>query len=103
MGSLRPLNVRAQRHLLRLRSRTGRATAIRYLDLLAVAVTARGYRCVRRYQADEFPVRLPLLWIFALGPRHHVRVAVGVHAVAGGAWAYHEAGRGRHGYLAPCG
>ncbi|MFG2085204.1 MULTISPECIES: hypothetical protein [unclassified Spirillospora] len=103
MGSLRPLNVQAQRHLLRWRTQRGRTTAIRYLDLLAVAIASRGYRCVKLYQADEFPTRPPLLWVFAFGPDHHVRVAVSVRAVAGGTWAYHEAGRGGHGYLCPCG
>ncbi|XRQ10068.1 hypothetical protein ACN3XK_03940 [Actinomadura welshii] len=98
MGSLRPLNVR----LLRWRTRLGRTTAIRNLDLLAVAVQARSYRYVKLYQADELPARPPLLWVFAFSPDDHVRVAVSVHATADG-WAYYEAGRGRHGYLSPCG
>ncbi|GAA0589675.1 hypothetical protein [Actinomadura livida] len=99
MGSLRPLNVR----LLRWRTRPGRATAIRNLDLLAVAVQAKSYRYVKLYQADELPARPPLLWVFALSPDDHVRVAVSVHAVPGGGWAYYDAGRGRRGYLSPCG
>ncbi|WP_433228765.1 hypothetical protein [Actinomadura formosensis] len=102
MGSLRPLNVRAGRHLLRWRTRLGRTTAIRNLDLLAVAVQAKSYRCVKLYQADEFPTRPPVLWVLAFGPADYVRVAVNVQAVPGG-WAYYDAGRGRHGYLCPCG
>jgi hypothetical protein len=61
MGSLRPLNVWAGRHLLRWRTRLRRTTAIRNLDLLAVALQARSYRCVKLYQADEFPTRPPVL------------------------------------------
>ncbi|WP_165488346.1 hypothetical protein [Actinomadura formosensis] len=41
--------------------------------------------------------------MFAFGPNGHARVAVSVHAVPGGGWGYHQAGRGRQGYLAPCG
>jgi hypothetical protein len=103
MGPLHSLNVRAERHLLIWRTRLGRATAIRHLDLLAVAITPKGYRHIKLYQADEFPTRPPLLWVFAFSPHDHVRVAVTVHATSGGDWAYHEAGRGRHGYLSPCG
>lgn len=103
MGPLRPLNAPAGRHLLRWRTRLGRSTAIRDLDLLAVALQARSYRFVKLYQADEFPGRPPLLWVFAFGLDDHVRVAVGVQAVRGGGWAYYEAGRGGRGYLSPCG
>ncbi|TDD79723.1 hypothetical protein E1293_22455 [Actinomadura darangshiensis] len=103
MGSLRPLNVRAGRHLLGWRTRLGRSTAVRNLDLLAIAVQARSYRFVKLYQADEFPTRPPLLWVFAFSPDDHVRVAVTVHAMPGRGWAYYEAGRGRHGHLSPCG
>jgi hypothetical protein len=103
MGPLRPLNVQAERHLLRWRAWRGRGTAIRYLELLAVALHAEGYRCVKLYQADDLPNRPPVLWVFAFGPDDHVRVAVAVRAVPGGTWGYYRAGRGRHGYLAPCG
>ncbi|GAA1791273.1 hypothetical protein [Actinomadura chokoriensis] len=101
MGSLRPLNVQAGRHLLRWRTRLGRSTGIRNLDLLAVAVQARSYRFVKLYQADEFPTRPPVLWVFAFSPDDHVRIAITVHAMPGGGWAYYEAGSGRHGYLWP--
>ena len=89
--------------MLRWRTRLGRSTAIRNLDLLAVALQTRSYRFVKLYQADEFPTRPPVLWVFAFGPDDHARVAVTVQAVPGGGWAYYEAGRGRHGYLSPCG
>ncbi|MFV2172765.1 hypothetical protein ACFHW2_19950 [Actinomadura sp. LOL_016] len=71
----------------------GRSTAIGHLDVLARALRPMGYRCVALYRADDLPVRPPLLWVFALGPRDHVRVAIGAHAVPGG-WTYHESGRG---------
>ncbi|MFI0369184.1 hypothetical protein ACH35V_14975 [Actinomadura sp. 1N219] len=103
MGSLRPLNVRAELFVLRWRTRLGRATAIHYLDLLDVAVASKGYRCVKVYQAEEVPIRPPLLWVFAFSPDNHVKVAVSVRATPGGTWSYYEAGRGRHGYLSPCG
>ena len=51
----RPLNVQAGRHMLRWRTRLGRSTAIRNLDLLAVALQAKSYRFVKLYQADEPP------------------------------------------------
>ncbi|QFG23645.1 hypothetical protein [Actinomadura sp. WMMB 499] len=84
-----------------LSSRTwrGRATAVGHLDALAVVLRPMGYQCVALYAADELPVRPALLWVFAFGPRGHVRVAVGVRAVPGGGWAYYEAGRGR---FCPC-
>lgn len=103
MGSLRPLTARVEHHFLRRRTRRGRGTAIRYLDLLGVAVQAKGYKIVKLYQADDLPTHLPVLWVFAFSPTDHVRVAISVRAVAGGAWTYHQPGRGRHGYLAPCG
>ena len=76
---------------------------IRYLDLLTAGLQTKGYKCVKLYQADDLPNRPPVLWVFAFGADGHVRVAVTVHAVPGGAWGYFQAGRGRHGYLAPCG
>lgn len=103
MGQVRPLTARAERHVLRLRTHFGRSTAVRYLDLLAVALKPKGYRFVRLYRPDEFPISLPLLWVYAVGPDDHVGVVVSARAVAGGMWAYHEAHRGRFGYLYPCG
>ncbi|MEU5990628.1 hypothetical protein ABZ806_16790 [Spirillospora sp. NPDC047418] len=102
MGSLRPLNVQAGRNLSRWRTRLGRTTAIRNLDLLAVAVQTKSYRCIKLYQAAEVPSRPPLLWVFAFGPNDHVRLAVTVHATPGRGWAYYEAGRGRRSYISPC-
>ncbi|NVI89128.1 hypothetical protein [Actinomadura sp. BRA 177] len=97
------MSVQVERYVLRWRTRLGRATAIRHLDLLALAVQAKGYRHVKLYQADEIPTRPPVLWVFAFSPDDHVRVAVSVHAMPSGGWAYCEAGRGRHSYLSPCG
>jgi hypothetical protein len=102
VGSLRPVSVQAEPYVLRWRTWRGRPVATRYLDLLAIAVQAKGYRCVKLYEATDLPARPHVLWVFAFGPDDHVRVAVTVCAVAGG-WGYHQAGRGRHGYLAPCG
>ncbi|WP_141581581.1 hypothetical protein [Actinomadura sp. WMMA1423] len=101
MGPLRPLIVQAGGRLL-WRTRSGRATAIRHLELLAAAIEARGYRCVRHYQADDFPTWRPLLWILAFSPDDHVRLTVSARATPGRTWAYYEAGRGRRGYLSPC-
>ncbi|GAA1812762.1 hypothetical protein GCM10009735_52800 [Actinomadura chokoriensis] len=103
MGEVRPLTVRAERHMLRVRTRLGRSTAVRYLDLLAVALKPKGYRFVWLYRPDEFPISLPLLWVCAVGPDGHVGLVVSARVVAGGAWAYHEAQGGRYGYLFPCG
>ncbi len=101
LGQVRPVSVQVERYVLRWRTRLGRATAIRHLDLLALAVQAKGYRHVKLYQADEIPTRPPVLWVFAFSPDDHVRVAVSVHAMPSGGWAYCEAGRGRHSYLSP--
>lgn len=73
---------------------------MRYLEVLALAVRARGWRCVKLY-GREFP--RPLLWVYASGVAEDVGVVVSVRAVAGGMWAYHDVQRGRAGYLFPCG
>ncbi|TDC00993.1 hypothetical protein [Actinomadura bangladeshensis] len=78
-----PAEIAARRHLLRWRTRLGRATATRNLDLLAVAVQAKGYRHIKLYQAGELPTRPPVLWVFAFGPDDHVRAAVTVCATSG--------------------
>ena len=44
MGPMRPLNIQAERHFLRLRTRLGHATAIHHLDLLA-GRGRHGYLC----------------------------------------------------------
>ncbi|MBE1533373.1 hypothetical protein [Actinomadura algeriensis] len=90
---MRALTVRAESIVLGWRTWRGRSTAVRYLDLLAAALRPKGYGCIPR-------TRPPLLWVVAGGPRGHARAAIGVHAIPGGAWGYHEAGR-RH--LCPCG
>ncbi|CND99693.1 Uncharacterised protein [Mycobacterium tuberculosis] len=60
MGEMRDLTVRAERHLLRWRTRLGHETATRHLDDLAAALAPQS-------------------------------------------WAYHDAQRGRRGYLCPRG
>lgn len=99
MGQVRLLN--AERHVLRWRTLRGGATAERHLSLLAVALEPRGWRLVRLYRSQGFP--LPVLWVYASGPDDHVGLGVLALTVPGGAWAYHAAERGRRGYLAPCG
>ncbi|TDD79644.1 hypothetical protein E1293_22805 [Actinomadura darangshiensis] len=84
-------------YLLRWRSRR---IAVRYLEVLSLAVRARGWRCVKLY-GREFPT--PLLWVYASGVAEDVGVVVSARAVPNGLWAYHDAKRGRAGYLAPCG
>ncbi|WP_344894339.1 hypothetical protein [Actinomadura meridiana] len=83
---------------------------MRYLDLLAVALQPKGYRSIRLYRPEEFPAPValpalwePLLWVYVPGPDEHVWTVVSARAISGGMWAYHEAARGRYGYLSPCG
>jgi len=47
MGQVRPLNAQVERHVLRWRTYRGRATAERFLSVLAVALEPRGWRLVR--------------------------------------------------------
>lgn len=101
MGQVRPVSVGVRHGLLRWRTRRGYVTAERHLSVLAVALRPLGWRLVRLYRSQGFPV--PVLWVYASGPRDHVGVGVFALAVPGGAWAYHVADRGRRGYLAPCG
>ncbi|MEU8118166.1 hypothetical protein AB0C21_05605 [Spirillospora sp. NPDC049024] len=102
MGEVRAVAALAERHLLRWRTRRGHETAARYLDELAAVLAPQGWRFVKFYRREEFPVPVPLLWIHARGTKD-VGIVVSVLATPGGAWAYHDAQRGRHGYLCPCG
>jgi len=95
------LNIQFERYVLRWRTYRGGTTAERYLNLLAVALEPRGWRLIRLYRSQGFP--LPVLWVYASGPDDHVGLGVVVLAVSGGAWGYHAAERGRRGYPAPCG
>ncbi|WP_121433585.1 hypothetical protein [Actinomadura pelletieri] len=99
-----------ERRTLLLRTHLGRSTAVRYLDTLSAALKPLGYRSVRLYRPEEFPASVvlpllwePLLWVYVSGPHSHVGTVVNARAVANQMWAYHEARRGRHGYLSPCG
>jgi hypothetical protein len=102
VGEVRALSVRAERQVLRLRTRLGRQTAIRYLDSLAVALQPQGWRFVKFYRPEEFPTPLPMLWVHA-GFSKDVGIVISVRATPGGTWGYYETLRGRHGYLWPCG
>ncbi|MFA1549318.1 hypothetical protein [Actinomadura chokoriensis] len=93
MGEVRALAVRAERHLLRWRTRRGDETATRYLDELAAALAPQGWRFVKFYRREEFPVPVPLLWVHARATKD-VGIVVSVLAVPGRAWAYHDAQRG---------
>ncbi|MEU8801288.1 hypothetical protein [Spirillospora sp. NPDC048819] len=95
------MSAQVEQCVLRWRTHRGGATAERFLSVLAVALEPRGWRLVRLYRAQGFP--LPLLWVYAGGPYNHVGLGVVVLAVSGRAWGYHDAERGRRGYLAPCG
>jgi hypothetical protein len=87
-----------ERGVLLWRTRMGRKTAVRYLDVLSVALRPKGWRFIKLYR----PAPTPLLRVYACGPEE-IGIMVSVLAVPGGAWGYHEAPRGRRGYLAPCG
>ncbi|OLT10892.1 hypothetical protein BJF79_25325 [Actinomadura sp. CNU-125] len=92
---MRALTVRAESVVLAWRTWWGRSTAIRYLDALAGALRPRGYRCVELYRA-----RPPVLCVFPSAPHDRAGLAVGVRAMPGGSWGYHQAGSR---YLCPCG
>ncbi|TDC62413.1 hypothetical protein E1200_25850 [Actinomadura sp. GC306] len=102
MGEVRALAVRAERHLLRWRTRRGHETAARYLDDLAAALAPRDWRFKKFYRREEFPVPVPLLWVHAQATKD-IGIIVSVLATPGRTWSYHEASRGRRGYLCPCG
>ncbi|MFI0372674.1 hypothetical protein ACH35V_32845 [Actinomadura sp. 1N219] len=90
---------RVQRSVLWWRTRRRPDTAVRYLEALVDALEPEGWRFVRLYQLEEFPIPVPMLWVYV----RHVGIAVSVLAVPGGSWAYYEAHHGRSGYLAACG
>ncbi|MGP4024558.1 hypothetical protein [Actinomadura sp. 3N407] len=76
---MRPISVQVERHVLRWRTLRGGATAEKYLNLLAVALEPRGWRLVRLYRSQGFP--LPVLWVYASGPDDHVGLGVVALAV----------------------
>ncbi|MFG2088036.1 hypothetical protein [Spirillospora sp. NPDC048824] len=84
---------------LKWRTERNRDTAVRYLDLLALALERRGWRCVKSYRSQVVPARTPLLLVSGAG----VAVSLCVLAAPGGGWAFHEAPRGRGGFLCFCG
>ncbi|GAA4229415.1 hypothetical protein GCM10022254_21780 [Actinomadura meridiana] len=110
MGKTRPLTVRTERRILQLRTHLGRSTAVRYLDTLSAALKPLGYRPIRLYRPEEFPMPVilpalwePSLWVYVSGPHSHVGAVLNARVVQHHMWAYHEAQRGRFGYLSPCG
>lgn len=74
--------------------------AVHHLDRLAHALERYGWRCVKVYCPEVVPVRMPLLRVYGEG-----RAATTLNAVIvpGGRWAFHEASRGRGGFLCHCG
>lgn len=58
----------------------------------------QGRRFVKLYR----PTPIPLLRVYANGDVE-VAIMVSVLATPGGMWGYHDAPRGRRGYLFPCG
>lgn len=68
-------------------------TAVRHLDLLAVAAERRGYRGVRLYRDRSSALPIPALLFFARGPQEDVWVLATAKAVPGGGWAYFDASR----------
>ena len=73
---------------------------MRYLDLLALTVEQRGWRCFTPYRLEDLRVSVPLLWIYGAGESGGVGIVVIARATAGDSWAYYEAHRGWSGYLA---
>lgn len=94
--------VLAESFVLGWRTRAGRRRVMRNLDLLAVALEPRGWRLLRYYRAEEFPVSLPLLRVYASGVDRDVQVVVTVRAMRRG-WGYFVVGRGRDGFIIGCG
>ncbi|WP_433228091.1 hypothetical protein [Actinomadura formosensis] len=89
--------------VLRWRTLLGDETAVRNLELLALALKEKGWRCVELYEKQEYGFPVPLLWVYASGMAEDVGMVVTVRATPGGTWAYFEAGKGRAGFLSPCG
>lgn len=100
-ASLTGYNVRRSLRFRFLKWRTVRNsdTAMRHLDTLAAELQRRGWRCVKTYSPEVVPVHIPLLRVYGAD----VAVTLCVLAVPGGRWAFHEAPRGRGGFLCLCG
>lgn len=99
-----PLTVDSVRRAVKLRLLEWRTlrnpdVAVAFLDALAPELERRGWRCVKTYEPEVIPVRTPLLRVY--GAR--LAVTLCVAALPGGGWGYHEASRGRAGFLCPCG
>ncbi|MFI0412241.1 hypothetical protein [Actinomadura sp. 3N508] len=55
---------------------------------------------MKMYRPEVVPVRTPLLRVYGAG---RAAATFTVVAVPGGGWAFHEAHRGRGGFLCQCG
>ncbi|GAA4302350.1 hypothetical protein ACFQY7_34440 [Actinomadura luteofluorescens] len=91
------LSAQVERSVLYLRTRLGRRTACRYLEVLALTLRPQGWRFVKLYR----PAAVPLLRVYVNGTEE-IAIEVSALPVPGGEWAYHDARLGRRGYLHPC-
>lgn len=64
----------------RWRTGVGRRRAVRDLESLAVALEPCGWRLLRYYRREEFPVSLPLLRVHASGIERDVGLVLAVPA-----------------------
>ncbi|WP_242892270.1 hypothetical protein [Actinomadura litoris] len=90
---------RLRSRYLRWRTEQHRETVIQYLEELAPVLEELGWRCVRTYRPEIARVGQPLLRIHGEG----VVTTLNVLAVPKGGWGFHEAAKGRGGFLFPCG
>ncbi|QFG21388.1 hypothetical protein [Actinomadura sp. WMMB 499] len=81
---------------LRVRTRLGRAVAMRNLRLLEVALIRKGWRCL------WFHTPQPRLWVYAGSGAREVGTLVTVRAVRGG-WCYYRSSAGLRRPVASCG
>lgn len=100
MGQTSLTGVRRAVRMRYLRWRTLRNpdVAMWYLDALVPELQRRGWRCVKTYHPVVLPVCVPLLRVYGAD----FAVTLCVLAVPGG-WGFHEAPRGRGGFLCYCG
>ena len=83
---------------LRWRTNRNHDVVLRCLDALAFALESGGWRCVKTYHAEITPVRIPLLRVYGAA----VTTTLCVMALPGGRWGFHDAPRGRGGFLCHC-
>jgi hypothetical protein len=88
-----------QHRYLEWRALRNREIVMAYLDALVPPLERCGWRCVKTYEPDVVPVRVPLLRIYGAD----TAMTLCVLAVPHGLWSYYEAARGRGGWFCPCG